>query len=126
VVRPKGPGPAQATAHLVVDKQEFAGYPDADGAWRFLFSPKEARTWSYRIASNHPGLDGQTGGLTSRNAAPEQALHPSSRYPNWWTDDPDPRFSEGPHQGAKTVSRWRAEFLNDFAARLRRTVAPKA
>jgi hypothetical protein len=125
VVQPTGPAPAQATAHLVVDKQEFAGYPGADGAWHFLFSPKEAKTWTYRIASNHPGLDGQTGGLTSRNAAPAQARHPSARYPNWWTDDPDPRFSEGPHQGAKTVSRWRADFLNDFAARLRRTVAPK-
>lgn len=125
VVRPSAPAPAQATAHLVVDKQEFAGYPGDDGAWHFLFSPKEAKTWTYHIASNHPGLDGQTGGLTSRNPAPGQALHPSSRYPNWWTDDPDPRYSEGPHQGAKTVNRWRADFLNDFAARLHRTAAPR-
>lgn len=126
VVRPAGPAPAPTTAQLVVDHQEFAGYPGADGAWHFLFSPKEARTWRYRIASNHPGLDGQGGGLTSRDPAPEQALRPSPRYPNWWTDDPDPRFSEGPNRGAKTVSRWRADFLHNFAARLRRTVAPKA
>jgi hypothetical protein len=33
--------------------------------------------------------------------------------------------SEGPHQGAKTVSRWRADFLHDFAARLRRAAAPR-
>jgi hypothetical protein len=126
VVRPTGPAPAQPAAHLVVDKQEFAGYPGADGAWRFLFSPKEARTWSYRIASNHPGLDGRTGGLTSRDPAPEQARHPSSRYPNWWTDDPDPQFGEGPLQGVKTISRWRTAFMADFAARLQRTVTPKA
>jgi hypothetical protein len=121
VVRPTIPAPAQATARLVVDKQEFAGYPGADGAWHFLFSPKEEKSWTYRIASDHPGLDGLSGGFTSRNPAPEQARHPSARHPCWWTDDPAPQFSEGPDQGAQTISRWRAEFLRDFAARLQRT-----
>jgi hypothetical protein len=124
VVRPAGKAPSRPQASLVVDRQEFTGYPAADGTWRFLFSPKEAKTWSYRIKSNHPGLDGLTGGFTSRNAAPEQAQAPSGRYPNWWTDDPAPEFSEGAHHGAKTISRYRAEFLRDFAARLRRTQSP--
>lgn len=124
VYRPAGTAPAQPHAHLVVDKQEFDGYLGVDGAWHFLFSPKEAKTWSYRIRSDHPGLDGQAGAFTSRMPAPELARQPSARYPNWWTDDPAPQFSEGPHQGAKTVSRWRADFLRDFAARLRRAKAP--
>ncbi|KQV90391.1 hypothetical protein ASD15_23010 [Massilia sp. Root351] len=123
VYRPAGAEPERAQATLVVDNQEFNGYRDAGGAWRFLFSPKEAKAWRYRIESNHPGLAGQTGGFTSRNAAPEQARHPSARYPNWWTDDPAPEFSVGPHQGAQTVSRWRAGFLRDFAARLLRAQA---
>jgi hypothetical protein len=126
VIRPTGssPAPAQVKAMLQVDKQEFNGYLGDDGAWHFLFSPKEAKTWVYRIASNHLGLDGQTGGFTSRMPAPELARQPSARYPNWWTDDPAPQFSEGPHQGAKTISRWRADFLNDFALRLRHAQAP--
>jgi hypothetical protein len=57
-------------------------------------------------------------------ASPEQARHPSSRYPNWWTDDPDPRLGEGVHQGARTISRWRTDFLRDFQERLRRAAAP--
>jgi hypothetical protein len=122
VVRPSTPAPAQTTARLVVDKQEFAGYPGEDGAWHFLFSPKEAKSWTYRIASDHPGLDGLSGAFTSRNPAPGQARQPSARYPNWWTDDPDPQFSEGPDQGVQTISRWRTDFLRDFEARLRRTV----
>jgi hypothetical protein len=122
VVRPRTPAPAQTTARLVVDKQEFAGYPGEDGAWHFLFSPKEAKSWTYRIASDHPGLDGLSGAFTSRNPAPGQARQPSARYPNWWTDDPDPQFSEGPDQGVQTISRWRTDFLRDFEARLRRTV----
>ena len=124
VYRPAGPTPTGVRASLLVDRQEFPGFPADDGTWRFLFSPKEAKTWSYRIASNHPGLDGQTGGFTSVNPAPGRAAQPSSRYPNWWTDDPAPEWSEGPHQGAKTVSRWRAAFLRDFAARLQRCQSP--
>jgi hypothetical protein len=116
--------PAATKATLVVDRQEFTGFAGGDGAWHFLFSPKEAKKWSYRIVSNHPGLDGQTGGFTSVNPAPDRAAKPSSHYPNWWTDDPAPAFSEGPHQGAKTVSRWREEFLRDFAERMERCVAP--
>lgn len=126
VIRPEGTAPVQpagqATATLLMDRQAFSGYPDADGAWHFILSPKEARTFSYRIASNHPGLDGRTGAFTSRNPAPERAGQPSSRYPNWWTDDPDPQVAEGEHQGARTISRWRKDFLDDFAARLQRTV----
>jgi len=122
--RPAGKAPAGARASLQVDKQEFPGWAQPDGSWRFLFSPKEDKTWSYRIASNYPGLDGQAGGFTSRMAAPELARRPSARHPNWWTDDPDPRLAEGLHQGARTVSRWRAAFLRDFAARLRRTQSP--
>ena len=38
-----------------------------------------------------------------------KARQPSRRYPNWWTDDPAPEVAEGPHQGAQTISRWRAE-----------------
>jgi len=37
--------------------------------------------------------------------------------PNWWTDDPDPAAAEGIHPGAKSVDRWREQFLADFAAR---------
>lgn len=121
VVSPSGTAPAKPQAALVVDKQEFEGHPGADGAWHFLFSPKESKTWTYRIKSNHPGLDGQSGSFTSRDATPGQAHRPSARYPDWWTDDPDPSASEGPHQGAKTISRWRADFLHDFAMRLLRT-----
>jgi len=124
IYRPTGPTPADVRAALVVDRQEFTGFAGRDGAWHFLFSPKEAKAWSYRIASNHPGLDGQTGGFTSVNPAPARAAQPSSLFPNWWTDDPSPAAAEGPAQGARTVNRFRVEFLRDFAARLERGARP--
>jgi hypothetical protein len=126
IYRPSGPVPAGARASLIVDRQEFTGFADEDGAWHFLFSPKEAKTWTYAIKSTHPGLDGQTGGFTSVDPSPDRALPPSARYPNWWTDDPDPRWYEGRDQGAKTVNRWREDFLRDFATRMIRCRSPKA
>lgn len=125
VYRPSGAAPAGPKATLVVEKQEFMGFQAADGAWHFLFSPKDARMFSYRIASNHPGLDGQTGAFTSVLPAPARAKTPSPRDPHWWIDDPDPRWRESNEQGAKTVSRWRAEFLRDFAARMKRCQSPQ-
>lgn len=120
IYRPPGTAPADAKASLVVDQQEFTGFADAAGTWHFLFSPKEPKSWSYTIKSNHAGLDGQSGGFTSKLPAPELAGKSSAQYPNWWTDDPDPRWSEGTHQGAKTVNRWREQYLHDFAARMER------
>ncbi|HVZ64121.1 MAG TPA: DUF1593 domain-containing protein [Opitutaceae bacterium] len=126
IYRPAGSAPKEAKAKLQVDGQEFPGYAGDRGEWHFVFSPKLAKTWSYKIASDHPGLNGQTGGFTSRDPAPELARSPSARYPNWWTDDPDPRWTDARQQGAKTVSRWREDYLRDFAARMLRCQSPKS
>lgn len=125
VYRPMGTIPAEASASLMVDRQEFPGFLGPDGAWHFLFSPKQAKAWHYVIKSTVLALAGQTGDFTSENPSPDLAQRPSARYPHWWTDDPDPRFYEGHDQGAKTVNRWRADFLRDFAARLERCAGPK-
>ena len=60
------------------------------------------------------------GGLTAGQAPPERATQPDANLPHWWTDDPSPALAEGKLLGAKTVNRWRAEFLRDFAVRLDR------
>lgn len=124
---PTEPVPAEVkpVATLIIDKQEFPGFFLSDGTCRFLFSPKEAKNWSYKLSSNVPALNGQTGGFVSRNPAPSLAAQPSTHYPNWWTDDPDPQYSEGPNQGAKTVNQHREAFLRDFAERMLRCQTPK-
>jgi len=124
VHHPDDPPPAGATAALEVDGQRFPGHRDADGAWRFLFSPKRSKRWSYRIVSDHPALDGRSGGFTSVDPDPSRADSPSRHHPDWWTDDPSPDAREAGHPGARTVSRWRSEFLTDFARRLDRCRSP--
>jgi len=40
--------------------------------------------------------------------------------PNWWTDDPDPVFKEEDKPGAKTVNKWREDYLRSFQERMDR------
>jgi len=125
LVLPPGPNaPTQPEARLVIENQSLRGTVDAAGAMRFRFSPKEAKEYRYTIRSNAPALDGQAGGLTSVQPAPDLAFRPDPRLPNWWTDDPSPAQKEGRLIGAETVNRWRADFLRDFAARLGRCRTP--
>lgn len=113
-----------ATARLLVDGQYFPGYPDGNGVWHFLFSPKEEKVWSYRLVGDGVDFAIDHGGFTSVNPAPERAQHPSPRHPNWWTDDPHPTWAEGSLQGIRTINRWRADFLRDFGSRLERCLPP--
>jgi hypothetical protein len=37
---------------------------------------------------------------------------------NYWTDNPDRALSEGGRAGAKTVNRWRLDYLQDWRQRM--------
>ena len=93
---------------------------------RFRFSPRDAKVWSYIMHSDFPDLDGRVGRFTAVSPGPAKVRQVSRRHPRWWTDDQDPALAEGIHAGARTVSRWRVEFLSDFAARLQRLAVPEA
>ncbi|MCK5861837.1 MAG: hypothetical protein KAH38_05095, partial [Candidatus Hydrogenedentes bacterium] len=43
--------------------------------------------------------------------------------PAYWSDIPDEALREGDKNGAKTVSRWREEYLSDWAVRMDRVLA---
>ncbi len=112
--------PEKAEAFLNVDNQSLVGCFSGDGFVRFRYSPKSANSFEFVISGNVPEVNGLTGGITAFLPPPELVSHPSDKYPNWWTDDPSPEFMEDGHLGIKTVNRWRKEFLQDFARRMRR------
>jgi hypothetical protein len=116
--------PKRPVAQLVVENQSLAGHTPGDGTMRFRFCPKAAKAYRFTIRSNVPALTGKTGGITAFAPTPDIALRPSSRLPNWWTDNPAPEFAERGHIGAKTVNRWRQEYLGDFAGRMARCADP--
>ncbi len=101
------------------------GVPKSRGALegdvlRFRFSPRDAKVWSYVIESDCTALNGVSGKFNAVPPPVQRTLHPSTRHPYWWIDDPNPELAEGVHPGAKSVSRWREAFLNDFAKRMDR------
>ena len=40
--------------------------------------------------------------------------------PNYWTDNPDPNLTESGRAGARTVNRWREQYLDDWRRRMER------
>jgi len=116
--------PEKPEARLVVENQSLIGHTPGDGTMRFRFCPKAAKAYSFTIRGNVPALDGKISGITAFIPPPDVARRPSSRLPNWWTDDPSEHVAEGEHIGARTVSQWREDFLRDFAARMLRCKSP--
>jgi hypothetical protein len=110
----------EQSARMLIDNRIPAVAQNDGTHLRFRFSPRDAKVWPYVIQSSFPGLDGQSGRFTAVPPPRERTLRPSSRHPQWWIDDQNPTVAEGVHAGAKTVSRWREQFLADFAARLAR------
>ena len=116
----RGDLPKEPEAELIVENQSLVGYAPGDDTIRFRFCPKAAKTCGFAIRSNVPSLDGMTGGITAEDPSPQLLQRPSSDLPNWWTDNPAPEYAEEGHAGAKSVSLWRQDFLQDFAERMDR------
>lgn len=90
----------------------------------FLFSPKYAGKFRYRISSNIPELRNKMGTITVYPTPETNKLHPDPNLPNWWTDNPSEELKEEEHIGAKTINKWRVDYLNDFAKRMDRCKNP--
>ncbi|MBZ0258394.1 DUF1593 domain-containing protein, partial [bacterium] len=116
--------PENPNARIYVENQELIGEVENGNTIYFRFCPKASKAYSFKIESNIPSFDGMTGGITSISAPPDAANRHTARLPNWWTDNPDPKYAEGAHIGAKTVNMWREEYLYDFAKRMDRCKSP--
>lgn len=112
-----GPTDRNTNAFLVVENQRLPGDFSQPNHVRFRFCPKAAKTYTFRMESALRSIDGRTGHLLVTLPDQAHASQPDASLPHWWTDLPDPHWAEGPHWGAKTVNRWRREFLSDFARR---------
>ena len=120
----KTTGTGKPEASMIVENQSLSGFFDREGNVHFRFSPKDAKTYNYSIGSNVPELNGLSGKISAHPITPDAAQKPNAGTPHWWTDNPAPELAEPPYPGVKTVSRWREDYLGDFAARMMRTQAP--
>jgi len=105
--------------------QTFEGFYTGNGEYRIRFVPKETGDFEFVLRSEIPELNGITGVLRAVAEIPENRSTTGGDLTNWWSDDLSPEYAEGAHSGAKTVSRWRVDYLTDFAARFDRCVNVK-
>ncbi len=122
---PPGLTPESALS-VLVDNRIQAPVTHDGRTVRFRFSPRDAKVWPYVVRSDAPGWKEVHGAFTAVLPHPARAREPSIRHPQWWIDNPGLEVREGVHLGAKTVNRWRREFMIDFAARLQRCAEPVA
>jgi hypothetical protein len=108
------------SARMIFDGRIPAVATREGSVLRFRFSPRDAKVWLFVIRSDFPGLDGRSGAFTAVPPPADRTSRRSTVHPNWWIDDPDPGAAEGIHPGARSVSRWREEYLRDFATRMAR------
>lgn len=111
---------AKPHATIEVENQKLKG-DFQNGVVRFRFCPKSAKRFEFNVESNIGTLHGRKGAIqVFRPTENYTAARPWPEATDWWTDDPSTKYLEGPHMGARTVNRYREQFLDDFASRMRR------
>jgi hypothetical protein len=112
------------SAKMIFDNRIPAAAVHDGSVLRFRFSPRDAKVWKYAIESSFSAMNGQSGSFTAAPPALSKTKALSATHPHWWIDDPDPAAAEGVYPGAKSVNRWRVDFLRDFAVRMDRCQTP--
>ena len=103
---------------LEISNQIWPGYYLGDGNYSARYSSKKPETCTYITASSIPELSGQTGQFFSIAPWPgKPAPDDYTLGTNWYSDRPEPGLFFGIQQGARTVSKYREEFLSDWAKR---------
>jgi hypothetical protein len=98
--------------------QKWSGYYLGKGQYVLRFVPKQAETINYSFKSVVPGFAPGDGAIVVTNLWPGKPH--STDYmlgPNWYTDKGDASLYDGKIQGGKTLLKWRAEILQDWAKR---------
>jgi len=103
---------------LEISNQKWPGYYLGAGNYGVRYSSKKPETCTYAMTSDIPGFETETGSFVSVIPWPGKPTNEDYQLGNnWYSDHPDKAYFIGEQQGAKTVSKWRKEFLMDWAER---------
>ena len=98
--------------------QKWAGYYLGDGRYGLKYVPKQAETVNYKFVSAIPGFKEQHGTLVVDNRWPGKKHATDYQLgSHWYTDKADQELYDGKIQGGRTLSKWRAAALLDWAKR---------
>lgn len=103
---------------MEISNQTWQGYYLGDGIYGVRYASKKPETCTYLTSSDIPELNGLKGQFVSVNPFPGKK-QPTDYIlgENWYGDKTDSDLFLGVQQGAKTVSKYRSEFLLDWAKR---------
>jgi hypothetical protein len=98
--------------------QKWPGYHLGNGDYAIRYIPKKAEILKYRFSSVIGQLDGIEGSIVVDNLWPGKRHRTDYQLgENWFTDKADEDLYDGKIQGGKTLSKWRADILQDWAKR---------
>jgi hypothetical protein len=101
-----------------INKQKWPGFYLGNGNYGVRYSSKQPEIGTYMISSSISELNNQMGQFVSINPWPGKPSDNDYKVgSNWYTDNPNPQLFTKDQQGAKTVSKYRKEFLLDWAKR---------
>ena len=121
---PEIPETEEPVFTMEIRSQSFDGYYLGNGRYGFRFVPKETGDFQYFTHSKLAALDGLAG--TMRVLAENPETRKQGNLTHWWSDRLDEAVLEGPHRGAKTINRWREDYLRSFAERFARCANSKS
>jgi hypothetical protein len=103
---------------MEIQKQQWLGYYLGKGIYTVRYSPKRPETGSYVTHSTIKELDGLKGQYISINPWPGKPNKDDYVLGNqWYGDVPNPELFLEDQQGARTISKFRKEYLMDWAKR---------
>ncbi len=109
-----------ATIWMKIAGQRIDGFFDASSnSFSVRFVPKKADDWSYKIHCTDKSLHGLTGEFVSVNPWPGEQHPENIPLRNWWSDLKEDSAYLEQYPGAKTISKWREDFLGDWSERMK-------
>ncbi|WP_163407210.1 nucleoside hydrolase-like domain-containing protein [Flavobacterium ajazii] len=115
---PKDSACITMTVQAEIGEQKWDGFYTGDGNYIVRYSPKRPEKLTYKVTSDIPGFETQTGTFLVSNLWPGKSnVTDYSLGKNWYTDRPNPELYDGIWQGGKTVLKWRSDVLLDWAKR---------
>ncbi|TVZ17074.1 nucleoside hydrolase-like domain-containing protein [Maribacter sp. MAR_2009_72] len=103
---------------FTANNQTWPGYYVDDKTYGVRYSPKKPEKGNYVSHSDIEELNGQKGAYVSITPWPGKLANDDYMLgSNWYSDIKDPNYFIKDQQGAKTVSKHRKEFLEDWAER---------
>lgn len=101
-----------------VSGQKWPSYYLGDGIYGVRYSSKKPETCTYTTTSSIPELNGLKGQFVSTIPWPgKQTPNDYKLGKNWYGDRQEPELFLEQQQGARTISKFRSEFLMDWAKR---------